>query len=557
MTTCIECHQEFTVSPQDRAILDKLELPTPALCGTHALQRRLAYRNERYLYRRECELCGVSMLAQFSKESSMHVYCRECWYGDQWAAESFGRSYDPDRSFFEQWHELLKTVPQYNLFWGGQNKNCDFANNTYNSKDVYLASSTLESEGVLYSKNTDYSQDIVDCLNVTKNELSYECVDTQGSYHSAWLTRCDHCSDCYLSRDLVDCQDCFGSVNLKHKRFYWFNEPLPEQEYKQRLAKALKDRQTWQIQVDRFTLHQLQYPVQYALVKNSTDSIGNDVVNSHQVRVGFNAREDENVGQVFRLHQSKDCVRESYGKNVELCAENLAGVNRRESIAIFSCMDIFQVNYSMNCESAESLFGCIGLRGKKFYILNKQYTEPEYIRLRTQIVQDMRARGEWGEYFPTKFSPQAYNDTVAFEYWPLSRDAVIERAWRWQEERGGTKGKESLNSERISSDIGEIEDTLLKEILACVNCGFNYKIQTKELQVLRDFHLAVPLDCPECRFQKRLSRTYVPELFERTCMCTQPHPTHQGNCSATFQSIYKSSRPEIVYCQECYAAETV
>lgn len=557
MSTCLECQKEFDVSAEDKAILDKLELPLPALCGTHALQRRLAYRNERYLYRRNCELCNASVLAQFPVESYAHVYCRDCWYSDKWDPTSYGKEYDPSRSFFEQYRELLQTVPFYHAFWLGQRENCDYANFALGGKDVYMAYSTVESEGVMYSKNTDYSRDILDSAQTVKSELLYDCVDTQNSYHSAWLTRCDNCSDCYLSRDLIDCQDCFGSVNLKHKRFYWFNEALDEPEYKTRLKEALATRETFQTQVDRFAQHQLNFPVEYAILRNSSGCVGHDINNSSNIRNGCNIRESENMGDVFRVYKSKDVYRDSYGLAAELSYESSTSPRRTQVIASLHCPDSFQVNYSIACESGQFLFGCLGLRSKKYHILNKAYSPEEYTTLRAQIIADMRQRGEWGEFFPVTDSPQAYNDTVAFEYWPLDQAAVTAHGWRWQQVRGGTRGKETVQTEQISGNIEQVPDSFLKEILACQDCGLNFRIQKKELDLLRTFHLPIPLRCPECRFQERLKRSYVPELFFRTCMCAQAHPTHEGSCAIQFFTTYRPGRPEKVYCKDCYAAEVL
>lgn len=557
MPRCLECQQEFTVSPQDRAILDKLDLPTPALCGTHALQRRLAYRNERYLYRRECELCGISMLAQFSKESYVHVYCRECWYGDKWDPATYGKAYDPERSFMEQYYELMQAVPFYSVFWHGQRENSEYANFSLGGKDVYMAFSTVQSEGVMYSKNIDYSREILDSAQTIKSELLCECVDTQNSYHSAWLTRCDQCSDCYLSRDLSNCQDCFGSVNLKHKRFYWFNEQLKETEYRTRLQAALATRETFQAEVDRFAQHQLKYPVEYAMVRSSTDAVGHDVLNSNQIRNGCNIRESENVGDSFRVYKSKDVYRDAYAMAAELSYESSSSPRRTQVIASLHCPDSFQVSYSIACENGQYLLGCLGLRGKKYHILNQEYSPEEYEVLRAKIVADMKVRGEWGEFFSIQRSPQAYNDTVANEYWPLDEAAVIAHGWRWQSVRGGTRGQETLSFDQVPHDISQVKDPILKEILACQKCGLNYKIQKKELGMLRNFHLPIPLHCPECRFQTRLQRTYVPELFQRKCMCTQAHPNHTGNCTVEFLTIYKPGRPELVYCKDCYSAEVV
>lgn len=553
MPICHECQIEFTIFPEDQAILNKLKVPQPTLCGLHSLARRLSWRNERYLYRRICDQCKTSMLSNYSAESGMKVYCRSCWYADTWDASSFGRDYDPNRSFFEQWNELFRAVPQYNVFWAGENQNCDYANNLINSKDVYLSSSTLNSENVLYSKNTDYSRDIMDSLNVTKSELCVECVDTQESFHSAYLTRCERCSDCYVSRDLVDCQNCFGCVNLKHKQFCWFNEQLTEEEYRRRLAQALSSRESFEQELVKFSAFQLSFPVEYAYIRNSQDSVGHDVLRSTQVRVGFNVREDENVGDVFRIHECKDLYRESFGRKAELCYENSTSPFRTRCIATLSCPNSLQVEYSMNCEQGQYVFGCVGLRGKKYFILNKEYSPSEYESVRQQIIQDMKTRGEWGEFFPAQLSPQGYNDTVAHEFWPLTQEQVKERGLRWQAERPGVKGKGT--ADRIPEMNTTSDQQILGQIFTCRHCQMNYKIQPKELQMLRSLGLFVPQTCPECRFQSRISRTYIPQLFERQCQCTKTHPEHEAQCGKQLQSIYAMDRPETVYCGECYQQE--
>ena len=37
------------------------------------------------------------------------------------------------------------------------------------------------------------------------------------------------------------------------------------------------------------------------------------------------------------------------------------------------------------------------------------------------MIQD----GEWGEFFPSTLSPFGYNETVAQEYFPLTREEVL------------------------------------------------------------------------------------------------------------------------------------
>lgn len=84
------------------------------------------------------------------------------------------------------------------------------------------------------------------------------------------------------------------------------------------------------------------------------------------------------------------------------------------------CIYVFDVHKSSN------LFGCVGLRDKEYCILNKQYTREEYEKLVPQIIEKMKADGERGEFLPEWASPFGYNETVAMEYFPLSKEKAQE-----------------------------------------------------------------------------------------------------------------------------------
>jgi hypothetical protein len=72
-------------------------------------------------------------------------------------------------------------------------------------------------------------------------------------------------------------------------------------------------------------------------------------------------------------------------------------------------------------------FGCISLRNKSYCILNKQYSKEEYEKLVPQIIEKMQADGERGEFFDPSLSSFGYNETVAQEYFPLTRDEASSR----------------------------------------------------------------------------------------------------------------------------------
>ena len=44
-----------------------------------------------------------------------------------------------------------------------------------------------------------------------------------------------------------------------------------------------------------------------------------------------------------------------------------------------------------------------------------------------KIIEHMKKNNEWGRFFPMEYSPFAYNDSLASEYFPLSKEEVLKR----------------------------------------------------------------------------------------------------------------------------------
>ena len=53
---CQKCEESFIVDSDDFNFYEKMKVPAPTWCPDCRLQRRLAFRNERSLYKRPCEL---------------------------------------------------------------------------------------------------------------------------------------------------------------------------------------------------------------------------------------------------------------------------------------------------------------------------------------------------------------------------------------------------------------------------------------------------------------------------------------------------------------------
>lgn len=558
--TCQSCKAQFIIAPEDVEILRKLEVSSPQLCALCSLQRRLSWRNERHLYWRQCELCQKKILAMYAPNSWARVYCRECWFSDAWDARFYGRQYAPNKPFMEQVLTLIRDVPHYNLWKIGNNENAEYTNMILSARNCYLAFSCLESEGIVFGKNTDYSKDCVDCYNIFKGELLYECVDVRESYHCAYLLRASKCTDSYLSRDCQDLSDCFGCVNLRHKQYYWFNEQLSRKEYERRIKEVLSNRALFEGAHRKFIEFSLSQPVEFAVIRISEGATGDYIYNCKDARASFDVYNDDNIGSAFRIYDAKDSYRLCYTKDVQLVYEYISGPKFMQTIACMNSANLASSAYCFECYDSDNLLGCVGLRKKKFCILNKEYTEPEYYQLRGKIIEQMRREGGFGEFFPIAQAVHAYNDTIAQEYFPLTKEEALARGWQWNDNQGGTRGQETIKHNAIANTIAEVPDTITKEILACLDCGLNYRIQVRELQLLRSLRLPLPLQCQECRFRRRLKLHNFPPLHHRKCMCKQSGHGHHASgaqCSNTFETTYSLNRPEMVYCNPCYQSEII
>jgi uncharacterized protein YbaR (Trm112 family) len=157
----------------------------------------------------------------------------------------------------------------------------------------------------------------------------------------------------------------------------------------------------------------------------------------------------------------------------------------------------------------------------------------------------MKKTGEYGEYFPAQSSIFGYNETVAQEYYPLTKEVALKQGFNWQDNLPFTRGLETLKFSNIPDNIKEMSETILKEVLACQECGKNYKIINQELEFYRHKYLPIPRHCPECRHLNRLKLRNPRKLWERKC----------DQCGREVKTTYAPDRPEKIFCEECYQKE--
>jgi len=211
------------------------------------------------------------------------------------------------------------------------------------------------------------------------------------------------------------------------------------------------------------------------------------------------------------------------GEGAELCYEAngiAAGYNLQ---FLYYSRSLRDSMYSQYCMEGKELFGCYGLRKKEFCILNKKYDEETYLQLKGRLIEHLQQTKEWGEFFPMELSAFGYNETVAFEYFPLAKDEVIQKGLKW------TDSKETSSSPNDNTIICEISER-------------PFRLIKQELDFYQRFALPHPTEHPDVRHLRRLNARNPRKLWTRSC----------EKCSNEIQTSYAPDRPEKVYCEECY-----
>src|SRR3989344_8876856 len=113
--SCKSCKKDFEIRKEDKIFYDQIKVPEPNHCPDCRMQRRLAFRNERTMYKRACDLCKKEKISIYPSGTPFPVYCHPCWWGDGWAPEKFAIDYDPLKTFLEQFLELKNKVPRIGL----------------------------------------------------------------------------------------------------------------------------------------------------------------------------------------------------------------------------------------------------------------------------------------------------------------------------------------------------------------------------------------------------------------------------------------------------------
>ena len=552
---CRWCSDRFTSTDEDLAFYKRVSprvsgvtvpLPPPRLCPDCRRQRRFLFRNDMNLYARHSSRSGQRMVSVHHDGVPFPVFTHSEFWDDEWDPLEYGRDYNFDIPFFQQFADLSHVVPRANLYQTNS-ENCGYSNQIADCKNCYFIFSGVENEDCFFSYRINYCKDCCDCLVAWRSELCYECVDVYESYDCRYSTSIAQCSESAFLFDCRGCQSCLFCFGLRNQSYCIFNQRVTKEEFEGfRNSLALHSARGVAAARQQFDTFISQFPrraAQLIGVENVTGDNTQEAKDSHWV---FDCQQVEDaaycqfVAKCRNIHDANWCF--GAENHYEI---STGGLGCNEVLFCVDCWPtVSNLLYSMNCSNGvRDSFGCIGLRQKQYCILNKQYSKSEYEELLPRILDHMQKTGEWGDFFPPALSSFGYNETVAQDYYPLSRSEALERSFQWNDnEPPLPTATQILSARELPDSIEGVSDSLLEAAISPLNSGKLFRIIAQELRYYRSRAIPLPRLNPVDRHRARIGLRTPRRLWTRACV----------DCGESTESTHSPAAAIPVLCDPCY-----
>ena len=490
-------------------------LPPPSIYPTQITRQICCFGNAVNLFKTESAISGKSQLSRYNPAFGYHVSTIDEFWSDV-DNTKHGMSYDFSRPFFEQWNELMHKA--YLLPLGNARvENSDFANGARDIKNCYLIFAASQCEDCLYCLGVFNSNDLIDCVGANQCQFCYSCADIENCYECQHCRDSYNCSTCISCIDCRSCNNCIGCVGLTSAEYCIYNEKVSKVQFDQFIAKtklgSFHGRSEFLKTSKQF---QSSYPHSVNRIINCEDCSGAYLFDSQNLFHCYHATGSRDCGYMCTAMNSNDCwYGYAFGSDLQYQAANYNSYNSHFSYLVFDgktcCYSFLLFNGCTDC------FGCVGLKKNSYCILNKQYSKNEYFELLPRIVAHMQSTGEWGEYFPLKYSPHSYQESWVEDYHEaIAEPELIRRGFRMVPVPISVAPYGALSAQDIPDLIDEVNvDSILTKALICNESGQGYSLQRKELAFYKKFNIPLPRQNWRLRI-KRLTevRERIPDQFK-------------------------------------------
>lgn len=540
---CTDCKKEFEIDSGDLGLYEKVGLKLPEQCFFCRLKQYAAFWVFGKFRKGVSDLSGESFITVLPENTRYPIYKSHEWWSDDWDPMDFGQDYSPARPFFEQLKELQEKIPHPHQV-GKNNTNCDWCDDIWFSKNCYLSRAAFKCENLNYGYRVIGSKDSFDLTLSFNLQNSYECLECHDSFNLNFSENSKDCIDSYFLYDCRNCQNCFMSWNLRNRQYCIRNKQYTKDEYEMEMKRITFDsyknvekfKEEFEGILKKDAIHRENFNLK------TTNSIGNYLTNC------------DKCVNVFAYEDSQNCRNQLRGLGNKDCIDQMGIFGTTENSGNNSCVyysyEVKNSNWSSGryseyleiCDEVEYCFGCIGLRKKKYCILNKQYNKEEYEKLKAEIISDMEKRGEYGKFLPYSMGLCAYNLSVATLYFPdVKKEAIIKKGGYWSEEN--LSSQDGMSSLDLPDSIKDTKKDITTQALICPETKYRFNISPAEYEFHKRKNFALPRIHFDLRMLQKARKTAILKSYPYKCFY----------CRKAIMAYYP---PEWGYkniaCEECY-----
>lgn len=540
---CTDCNKEFQITQIELTQYEKVGLVIPDICSRCRWKQHMAFWPFGKFRTGKSDLSGEHIITMLPENARFPIYTSKEWWSDAWDVMSYGVDYDPSRPFFNQLKDLQEKVPRPHQ-QGAQSTLCDWCDDAWESKNCYLSRSILRSENLSYGYRCIDIKDSIDVSHVFTLDQCYACTYCFNSYNLLFSKNCRDCINGTFLFDCRNCNDCFMCWNLRGKSHCIENVQYTKEEYDARMKS---------MNLGSYTgLESLKSKYNEILKKNvihrenfnikTYDSTGTYMTNCNNCTNVFYWEDSENCINCLRGLKTKDCIDLTGCWYLEVSGNNSCCTNAYQNKYSIWCDGAKYSEYCDQCLEVDYCFGCVGLRKKKYCILNKQYTKEEYETLKEKIISDMKARGEYGKFPPYALGLCPYNFSTASIYFPeVTKEYVENKGGYWDEDK--VSHIEGLETSKLPDSISDVDTSISKQPLICPVTGWRFNISEAEFSFLKNKNIALPRVHFDVRTKERMH--LISQIESYPYKCTY--------CSKDIMAYYpKDWGYEHISCVDCY-----
>ena len=520
--TCRISWREFTITDEDLAFYEKISpifwwekflVPPPTLCPEERLRRRLSWRGMYHLYRSKCTLTGKDIITVYPPNRPYQAVDQATWWSDKVENLESGKNYNPWMSFMEQYDNLIQNTPlpclsnEY-----ATNTNSDFVQGTNYIMDCYLVFNAAEAENCEYSESISFSKNCFDSYFIRSSDECYDCIGITRCYRCVSLEESEDCRGVDFCYNMKWCHDCLLSYGQVNQSYLIANVAYTKESYFEERKKYLTVHGGYDYRrlSDLFESMKRENPIEKIINYGSDNVSGNHLSNCSNVHFATDVTDSKNckyINTIGKWEDVYDCF--SWWFTLENAYESMAVWSGASSI--IGCYAVWshtsRMYYCFSCIWCNDCLWFVWLRNKSFCIFNRQYSKSEYEELAKKILQNMIRDGEWGEYPSPSISPWGYNETMAVDYFPLTKEEALKLGFQWNDyEPPKPEATKYIPASRLPESIEEIPDDILSWAIECEVSGKYYKITRPELEFYRKHHLPIARKHYDVRRKERFER---------------------------------------------------